>query len=334
MSNVVSNTRADLVARGVIKGVIELGFEPGREDRHLPRSRSVGSGRVQDPRRSTASTTAIAPSRSARPRSARSRRSGAEGTAMGVHRSQGFRVHRSGHHRARGAELHPRVSRVRLQDRRRRHARQGRPRSLRRAGLRHGARDHRAKRKVDGTVITVPLAFAPDAAFEAIDAGIKLIVIITEGIPRKDASADDRVRQPARRARHRTELPRAHHSRRLPLRQPRRPGGRLPQGVQAGHRRRHVALGRNDDRDLQRAVGGRPRREHRDLDRRRPGDRLDLRRADAAVRGGSGHQGGRHLLRAGRRLGGGAGALGARRTRAGCRSWPSSPAASWTTCRA
>jgi succinyl-CoA synthetase beta subunit/citryl-CoA synthetase large subunit len=28
MSNVVSNTRADLVARGVIKGVLELGFEP------------------------------------------------------------------------------------------------------------------------------------------------------------------------------------------------------------------------------------------------------------------------------------------------------------------
>jgi succinyl-CoA synthetase beta subunit/citryl-CoA synthetase large subunit len=28
MSNVVSNTRADLVARGVIKGVVELGFEP------------------------------------------------------------------------------------------------------------------------------------------------------------------------------------------------------------------------------------------------------------------------------------------------------------------
>jgi succinyl-CoA synthetase alpha subunit len=43
-------------------------------------------------------------------------------------------------------------------------------------------------RKVDGAVITVPLAFAPDAAFEAIEAGIKLIVIITEGIPRKDAT--------------------------------------------------------------------------------------------------------------------------------------------------
>jgi len=49
-------------------------------------------------------------------------------------------------------------------------------------------REITAKRKVDGAVITVPLAFAPDAAFEAIDAGIKLLVIITEGIPRKDAS--------------------------------------------------------------------------------------------------------------------------------------------------
>ncbi len=43
-------------------------------------------------------------------------------------------------------------------------------------------------KKVDGSVITVPLAFAPDAAFEAIDAGIKNIVIITEGIPRRDAA--------------------------------------------------------------------------------------------------------------------------------------------------
>jgi len=48
-------------------------------------------------------------------------------------------------------------------------------------------REITAKQRVDGTVITVPHAFAPDAAFEAIDAGIKLLVIITEGIPRKDA---------------------------------------------------------------------------------------------------------------------------------------------------
>ena len=50
-------------------------------------------------------------------------------------------------------------------------------------------REITAKRKDDGTVITVPAAFAADAAFEAIDAGIKLLVIITEGIPRRDASA-------------------------------------------------------------------------------------------------------------------------------------------------
>ncbi len=41
--------------------------------------------------------------------------------------------------------------------------------------------------RVDGSVITVPYQFTPDAAFEAIDAGIKEIVIITEGIQRKSA---------------------------------------------------------------------------------------------------------------------------------------------------
>lgn len=49
-------------------------------------------------------------------------------------------------------------------------------------------REITSKRKVDGSVITVPAAFAADAALEAIDAGIKLLVIITEGIPRRDAS--------------------------------------------------------------------------------------------------------------------------------------------------
>jgi len=49
-------------------------------------------------------------------------------------------------------------------------------------------REITAKRQVDGSVITAPAAFARDAAFEAIDAGIELLVIITEGIPRKDAT--------------------------------------------------------------------------------------------------------------------------------------------------
>ena len=38
------------------------------------------------------------------------------------------------------------------------------------------------------SIIFVPAAFAPDAIFEACDAGIKVIVAITEGIPINDMS--------------------------------------------------------------------------------------------------------------------------------------------------
>jgi succinyl-CoA synthetase alpha subunit len=42
---------------------------------------------------------------------------------------------------------------------------------------------------IDGSVVTVPPAFTRDAVFEAIDNGIKLIVIVTERIPRADVAA-------------------------------------------------------------------------------------------------------------------------------------------------
>jgi len=38
--------------------------------------------------------------------------------------------------------------------------------------------------RVDGTVVTVPPAFTRDAVFEAIEAGIKIVVVVTERIPR------------------------------------------------------------------------------------------------------------------------------------------------------
>jgi succinyl-CoA synthetase alpha subunit len=41
---------------------------------------------------------------------------------------------------------------------------------------------------VDGSVVTVPPAFAKDAVFEAIENGIKLIVVVTERIPRRDVA--------------------------------------------------------------------------------------------------------------------------------------------------
>ena len=41
---------------------------------------------------------------------------------------------------------------------------------------------------IDGSVVTVPPAFTKDAVLEAIDNGIKLIVIVTERIPRRDVA--------------------------------------------------------------------------------------------------------------------------------------------------
>jgi succinyl-CoA synthetase alpha subunit len=41
---------------------------------------------------------------------------------------------------------------------------------------------------IDGSVVTVPPAFTKDAVFEAIESGIKLIVIVTERIPRRDVA--------------------------------------------------------------------------------------------------------------------------------------------------
>jgi len=44
------------------------------------------------------------------------------------------------------------------------------------------------KTRVDASVISVPPAFARDAAFEAIENGVRLIVIVTENIPRYDVA--------------------------------------------------------------------------------------------------------------------------------------------------
>ena len=42
--------------------------------------------------------------------------------------------------------------------------------------------------QIDGSVVTVPPAFTKDAVFEAIENGVKLIVIVTERIPRGDVA--------------------------------------------------------------------------------------------------------------------------------------------------
>jgi succinyl-CoA synthetase alpha subunit len=42
--------------------------------------------------------------------------------------------------------------------------------------------------RVDGSVVTVPPAFTKDAVLEAIENGVKLIVVVTERIPRRDVA--------------------------------------------------------------------------------------------------------------------------------------------------
>ena len=41
---------------------------------------------------------------------------------------------------------------------------------------------------IDGSVVTVPPAFTKDAVFEALENDVKLIVIVTERIPRRDVA--------------------------------------------------------------------------------------------------------------------------------------------------
>jgi len=50
------------------------------------------------------------------------------------------------------------------------------------------ARAFTSKMHVDGAIVVVPPAFAADAILEAVEAGIKLIVVVTERIPRKQVA--------------------------------------------------------------------------------------------------------------------------------------------------
>src|SRR5499427_1163241 len=49
-------------------------------------------------------------------------------------------------------------------------------------------RDITAKQRVDASIVTVPPRFTRDAVFEAIEAGIKLVVVVTERIPRGEVA--------------------------------------------------------------------------------------------------------------------------------------------------
>ena len=98
---------------------------------------------------------------------------------------------------------------------------------------------------IDGSVVTVPPAFTKDAVFEALENGVKLVVIVTERIPRGDVAQMVELADRARRPDHRPQLPRDHRPRRDQDGRHRRPG----QG------RRQVLPPRPGGRDLALAAG-------------------------------------------------------------------------------
>ncbi len=173
-------------------------------------------------------------------------------------------------------------------------------------------RDITAKQHVDGSIVTVPPKFTKDAVFEAIEAGVKLIVIVTERIPRADVAQM-------------VELAKLRGARII---------GPNCLGVLSPDEAKMGGLGGpavNVRRAFKKgAIGIMSRsggmtteiantlsaagygQSHLRLDRRRRHHRLDLRRAHAALRGRPRDQGDRDLLRARRPHGSRARRLGAR----------------------
>ena len=97
---------------------------------------------------------------------------------------------------------------------------------------------------VEGSIVSVPPKFTRDAVFEALENGIKLIVIVTENIPRKEVAQMVELAELARRPHHRAQLPRHHLARRGEDGRRRRSGRQYPPGLQEGQHRRHEPLRR------------------------------------------------------------------------------------------
>ncbi len=142
-----------------------------------------------------------------------------------------------------------------------------------------------AATNANASLVFVPPAAAADTVMEAVDAGVGLVVCITEGIPdpRHDARHDVHARQ-ANEA-HRAELPGAdfpgqgeggHH-----------PGPHLPRRAHRHRFAQRNAHLRGDPADH--AAGLRADDVHRH--RRRPDHRHDLRRRASPVQRGPGHRG-------------------------------------------
>ena len=147
MMSIVSNTRVDIVARGVIKACLELGKDPGETIAifRIPGAWEEEGFKILDALRGRVLRPLGLDVGGGRPR----RREDPGSAGMSILLEQGHHLHRPGDHRARGGQPDPRVPRLRLQGRRRRHPRPQGPRGPRRAGLRHRRAGGRAPRRAD-----------------------------------------------------------------------------------------------------------------------------------------------------------------------------------------
>ena len=211
MMSIVSNTRVDIVARGVIKACVELGHDPAEKIAifRIPGAwEEEGFKILERYGVPYADRSRVAERGRAAGRGGRSRMSiliGADTTfiVQGITGREAVNLTRECLDYGAGAKIVGGVTPGRL----------GRDvhgvpvfDTVAQAVEHHGE-------PIDGSVVTVPPAFTKDAVFEAIENGVKLVVIVTERIPRARRRRDGRARRPARRAHHRPQLPRDHRAR-------------------------------------------------------------------------------------------------------------------------
>ena len=215
MMSIVSNTRVDIVARGVIKACVELGYDPAEKIAifRIPGAWEEEGFKILEKYGVEYADRSVSLHEAARRAVVKIQGAAAmsilldENTTFivqGITGREAVNLTRECLDYGKGAKIVGGVTPGRL----------GRDvhgvpvfDTVAQAVEHHGS-------PIDGSVVTVPPAFTKDAVFEALENGIKLVVIVTERIPRGDVAADGRAGLGERGADHRPELPGDHRPRR------------------------------------------------------------------------------------------------------------------------
>ena len=197
MMSIVSNTRVDIVARGVIKACLELGYDPAEKIAifRIPGAWEEEGFKILETLRGRLRRPLGLAQRGRPPRGREDPRNDglmsilidADTTfiVQGITGREAVNLTRECLDYGVGAKVVGGVTPGRL----------GREvhgvpvfDTVAQAVAHHGA-------PIYGSVVTVPPAFTKDAVFEAVENGVKLIVIVTERIPRRDVARDGRARE-------------------------------------------------------------------------------------------------------------------------------------------